>query len=152
MDFRKDGYAASTGLSNTLCNGGMTVFLPCSILLVCATEGWVSSEMNQYRGRAHFGRRMLLTPASPRALRFHLRQTAGVTQMTLSCFTEPAHPSLDKTILVSLIDGHERPSNLIGMQRWRYSYSGIRSIRGHGEGYNRTVSVNGGGKMGHVGG
>ena len=48
------------------------------------------------------------TSPSPRTLCVQFRQLAWVKQLTLGCFSQPAHPSLDEAFLVSLVDGYER--------------------------------------------
>ena len=87
----------------------------------------------------HFGYRIPLTASSPRALCFQSQQASMVTQLALGCFGEPVHPSLDEVILVSLVDGHERPSNLISVDRWGYGCGSVRHVRGHGERCERNV-------------
>ena len=66
------------------------------------------------------------TSPSPRTLCVQFRQLAWVKQLTLGCFSQPAHPSLDEAFLVSLVDGYERPGKLIGVQPRGYSCGGVR--------------------------
>ena len=83
--------------------------------------GRLSPDMSYTAVLVYFGCRMPLMSPSPRPLCFQLRQALGITQLACGCFPEPAHPPFDEGFLVALVDGHERPRNLISVRSRGYS-------------------------------